>query len=42
MGDLMKDPKTMKILLATAERDWTYARTRLFAELTDQDNSPDG
>jgi hypothetical protein len=29
----------LKILLATAERHWTYARTWLYAELKDRDNS---
>ena len=31
--------EVMKISLATAERHWTYARTWLFAELKDQDDS---
>ena len=31
--------KVMKISLATAERHWTYARTWLFAELKDRDDS---
>jgi RNA polymerase sigma factor (TIGR02999 family) len=31
--------QVLKISLATAERHWTYARTWLFAELKDRDNS---
>jgi RNA polymerase sigma factor (TIGR02999 family) len=31
--------EVMKISLATAERHWTYARTWLFAELKDRDDS---
>jgi hypothetical protein len=31
--------RVLKITLATAERHWTYARTWLFAELKDRDNS---
>jgi hypothetical protein len=31
--------RVLKILLATAERHWTYARTWLFAELKDRGNS---
>jgi RNA polymerase sigma factor (TIGR02999 family) len=31
--------KVMKISLATAERHWTYARTWLYAELNDRDDS---
>jgi hypothetical protein len=31
--------QVLKILLATAESHWTYARTWLDAELKDQDNS---
>jgi RNA polymerase sigma factor (TIGR02999 family) len=31
--------QVMKISLATVERHWTYARTWLFAELKDRDNS---
>jgi RNA polymerase sigma factor (TIGR02999 family) len=31
--------RVLKISLATAERHWTYARTWLFAELKDRDNS---
>jgi RNA polymerase sigma factor (TIGR02999 family) len=31
--------QVLKISLATAERHWTYARTWLFAELNDRDNS---
>ncbi len=31
--------RVLEISLATAERDWTYARTRLFAELKDRDDS---
>ncbi len=31
--------QVLKISLATAERHWTYARTWLFAELKDQDDS---
>ncbi len=32
--------QVMKISLATAERYWTYARTWLFAELRDRDDTP--
>ena len=31
--------RVLKISLATAERHWTYARTWLFAELKDRDDS---
>ena len=31
--------QVFKISLATAERHWTYARTWLFAELKDRDDS---
>jgi len=31
--------RVLKITLATAERHWTYARTWLYAELKDRDNS---
>ena len=31
--------ETLNISLATAERYWTYARTWLFAELTDEDRA---
>jgi RNA polymerase sigma factor (TIGR02999 family) len=31
--------QVLKISLATAERDWAYARTWLYAELKDRDNS---
>ena len=31
--------QVLKISLATAERHWTYARTWLYAELRDRDNS---
>ncbi len=34
--------QVMKISLATAERNWTYARTWLYAELKDRDDSPGG
>ena len=30
----------MKVSLATAERHWTYARTWLYAELSDPEDSP--
>ncbi len=33
--------QVMKISLATAERHWTYARTWLYAELSDPEDSPD-
>ena len=33
--------KVMKILLATAERHWTYARTWLYAELKDRGDTAD-
>jgi DNA-directed RNA polymerase specialized sigma24 family protein len=29
------------ISLATAERHWTYARTRLYADLKDSENGPE-
>src|SRR5262249_28435613 len=32
--------RVMNISLATAERHWTYARTWLYAELSDRNNSP--
>ena len=31
--------QVLKISLATAERHWTYARTWLYAELKDRDDS---
>jgi hypothetical protein len=34
--------KVMKVSLATTERHWTYARTWLYAELSDPGNSPHG
>jgi RNA polymerase sigma factor (TIGR02999 family) len=34
--------QAMKISLATAERNWTYARIWLYAELKDRDDSPRG
>ena len=34
--------QVMKISLATVERHWTYARTWLYAELKDRDDSPSG
>ncbi len=34
--------QVMKISLATAERNWTYARTWLYAELKARDDSPGG
>jgi hypothetical protein len=33
--------RVLKISLATAERHWTYARTWLYAELKDRENSAD-
>jgi RNA polymerase sigma factor (TIGR02999 family) len=33
--------RVMEISLATAERQWTYARTWLYAELADWEDSPD-
>jgi RNA polymerase sigma factor (TIGR02999 family) len=35
-----KIAQVMKISLATAERHWTYARTWLYAELSDPEDSP--
>jgi RNA polymerase sigma factor (TIGR02999 family) len=34
--------EVMKISLRTAERQWVYARTWLYAELTQRENSPGG
>jgi hypothetical protein len=31
--------RVLKISVATAEQHWTYARTRLYAELKDRGNS---